>query len=74
VFASDWPEPADELPPPEINRLAQPYGGYISPGSTLDLLRVFISQWNNTNPRERAPYRVIQFAVNPFKPAQPAIG
>ena len=67
VFAGDWPDPAEELPPPEVNRLAQPYGGYISPGSTLDELRVFISQWN-TLPRAQAPYRVIQFAVNPFKP------
>lgn len=63
----DWPAPAETLPSPFDNRLAQPYGGYISPGSTLDELRVFVSQWN-TQPRDRAPYRVIQFAVNPFKP------
>jgi Domain of unknown function (DUF4185) len=69
VFASEWPDPVEQLPPPHDNRLAQPYGGYISPGSTLDELRVFISQWN-TDPRARAPYRVIQFAVNPFKPGQ----
>jgi hypothetical protein len=68
VFAGDWPDDAAELPPPGDNRLAQPYGGYISPGSTLDELRVFISQWR-TDPRgDNAPYRVIQFAVNPFKP------
>lgn len=68
VQHDEWPEPAESLPPPYDNRLAQPYGGYISPGSTLDELRVFVSQWNNTDPRARAPYRVIQFAVNPFKP------
>ena len=68
VFASMWPDPAEDLPPPGDNRLAQPYGGYISPGSTLDELRVFISQWNNADPRAQAPYRVIQFAVNPLKP------
>ncbi|MGK2879577.1 MAG: DUF4185 domain-containing protein [Mycobacterium sp.] len=67
VLAYDWPEPAEYLPPPTDNRLAQPYGGYISPGSKLDEVRVFVSQWN-TRPRDRAPYRVIQFAVNPFKP------
>jgi hypothetical protein len=70
VVAADWPEwpdPVDRLPPPEVNRLAQPYGGYISPGSTLDEVRVFVSQWNTT-PRGGTPYRVIQFAVNPFKP------
>jgi Domain of unknown function (DUF4185) len=69
VFAAQWPDPAEHLGPPENNRLAQPYGGYISPGSTLDELRVFISQWN-TEPRAHAPYRVIQFAVNPVKPWQ----
>jgi hypothetical protein len=67
AVASVWPDPAEDLPPPEDNRLAQPYGGYISPGSTLDELRVFISQWN-TGPGDNAPYRVIQFAVNPLKP------
>jgi Domain of unknown function (DUF4185) len=72
VQHDDWPDPAESLPPPEDNRLAQPYGGYISPGSTLDELRVFVSQWHNSDPRARAPYRVIQFAVNPFKPESDA--
>jgi hypothetical protein len=67
VQAGSWPDPVESLPSPDDNRLAQPYGGYISPGSTLDEVRVFISQWNTT-PRDRAPYRVLQFAVNPFKP------
>jgi hypothetical protein len=67
VVAADWPEPVEHLGPPESNRLAQPYGGYISPGSTLDELRVFVSQWNTTA-RGGTPYRVIQFAVNPLKP------
>lgn len=67
VRAGDWPVVADELPPPEDNRLAQPYGGYLSPGSTLDELRVFVSQWNTLPRADNAPYRVIQFAVNPLK-------
>ncbi|WP_077087360.1 DUF4185 domain-containing protein [Mycobacterium rhizamassiliense] len=67
VQHDDWPDPAESLPPPTDNRLAQPYGGYISPGSTLDELRIFVSQWD-TRARVAAPYRVIQFAVNPFKP------
>lgn len=67
VVASEWPDPVERLPPPHDNRLAQPYGGYISPGSTLEEVRVFISQWN-TGPRGGAPYRVLQFAVNPYKP------
>lgn len=71
VVAGDWPDQAEFLPPPEVNRLAQPYGGYISPGSTLDEVRVFVSQWNTTALGDNAPYRVIQFAVNPFKPGQP---
>jgi hypothetical protein len=70
VVGGDWPDPAESLPPPYDNRLAQPYGGYISPGSTLDELRIFVSQWNNIEPRARAPYRVIQFAVNPFTPGE----
>ncbi len=69
VVATEWPDPVEHLGPPENNRLAQPYGGYISPGSTLDELRVFVSQWN-TGPRGGSPYRVIQFAVNPLKPGQ----
>jgi hypothetical protein len=67
VQHDEWPIPAESLPPPDDNRLAQPYGGYISPGSTLDELRIFVSQWD-TGARVSAPYRVIQFAVNPFKP------
>lgn len=67
VQHDEWPDPAESLPPPYDNRLAQPYGGYISPGSTLDELRIFVSQWD-TRARVSAPYRVIQFAVNPFKP------
>jgi hypothetical protein len=63
----DWPEPPETLPP-EDSRLSQAYGGFISPGSTLDELRIFVSQWHNVDPRSQAPYRVIQFAVNPFKP------
>ena len=67
VQHDEWPEPAETLPPPYDNRLAQPYGGYLSPGSTLDELRIFVSQ-SDTRARVNAPYRVIQFAVNPFKP------
>ncbi|ORB30933.1 hypothetical protein BST38_08980 [Mycolicibacterium parafortuitum] len=67
VVAAPWPDPADVLPPAHDNRLAQPYGGYISPGSTPDAVRVFVSQWNTT-PRGGTPYRVIQYAVNPYKP------
>ncbi len=67
VVAAPWPERAEDLPPPYDNRLAQPYGGYISPGSTPDAVRVFVSQWN-TMPRGGTPYRVIQYAVNPIKP------
>ena len=66
VVAGQWPDPAEDLGPREDNRLAQPYGGYLSPGSTLDELRVFVSQWN-TGPGDNTPYRVIQYAVNPVK-------
>ncbi len=43
------------------------HGQGTSMWSTLDAVRVFVSQWNTT-PRGGAPYRVIQFAVNPFVP------
>ncbi|QIV85376.1 DUF4185 domain-containing protein [Mycolicibacterium frederiksbergense] len=65
VVGSPWPDRPEDLPAPRDNRLAQPYGGYISPASTLDDLRVFVSQWNTT-PRGGTPYRVIQYAVHPF--------
>ncbi|MHA3018951.1 DUF4185 domain-containing protein [Mycobacterium sp. BMJ-28] len=67
VTASPWPDAPEDLPDADDNSLAQPYGGYISPASTLDELRVFVSQWH-TAPADNAPYRVIQFAVNPRKP------
>lgn len=69
VRAAPWPERPEELPAPDDNRLAQPYGGYISPASTLEELRVFVSQWN-TSPRGGTPYRVLQYAVNPRQPAE----
>lgn len=65
VVGSPWPDRPEDLPAPQDNRLAQPYGGYISPASTLDEVRVFVSQWNTT-PRGGTPYRVIQYAVHPF--------
>jgi hypothetical protein len=68
VYAADWPDRPEDLPAPHDNQLAQPYGGYISPGSTIDEVRVFVSQWNTLPRGDNAPYRVIQFAVNPFKP------
>ena len=40
----------------------QPYGGYILPGSTLDDLNLFVSQWNTTL---NTPYDVQQVHVNP---------
>jgi Domain of unknown function (DUF4185) len=67
VRAAAWPDRPEILPAPEDNRLAQPYGGYIAPTSAIDDVRVFVSQWN-TDSRDHAPYRVIQFAVNPYLP------
>jgi hypothetical protein len=66
VQAAPWPDVASDLPAPTDNRLAQPYGGYISPGSTLDEVRVFVSQWNTQPAGDDAPYRVLQYAVRPF--------
>ncbi|MFV4197397.1 hypothetical protein ACNJQJ_20860, partial [Mycobacterium tuberculosis] len=45
-------------PAPATRRGAPPWGGYISPGSTIDELRIFVSQWD-TRARQNGPYRVI---------------
>lgn len=42
----------------------QPYGGYILPGSTLNDLNLFVSQWNTTH---NTPYDVQQVRVNPAR-------
>jgi hypothetical protein len=41
-------------------RVAQLYGGYIVPGSTLDDLHLVVSQWNT---QTNWPYRAMQFHV-----------
>ena len=67
VRAEDWPDQPTRCPTPPttpgpaLRRICR------APGSTLDEVRVFVSQWNTLS-RDRSPYRVIQFAVNPFKP------
>lgn len=43
------------------DRVAQPYGGYIIPGSTLADLHLSVSQWNT---RTNWPYRVMQHRVS----------
>lgn len=40
--------------------MAQPYGGYIVPGSTLDDLHLLVSQWNTET---NWPYWTQQFRV-----------
>ncbi|MEV4342206.1 DUF4185 domain-containing protein [Streptomyces sp. NPDC049590] len=42
--------------------VAQLYGGYIIPGSTLDDLHLSVSQWNNDG-KVNWPYHVMQFRV-----------
>jgi hypothetical protein len=42
-------------------RVAQLYGGYIVPGSTLAELHLVVSQWNTTT---NWPYRAMQFVVD----------
>jgi Domain of unknown function (DUF4185) len=41
--------------------VAQPYGGYLLPGSTLQDLHLIVSQWNTTT---NWPYRAMQFHAN----------
>ena len=42
------------------DNFSQPYGGYITPGSTLDNLDLVISQWNTSN---NSRYNSTQFNV-----------
>lgn len=46
--------------------VAQLYGGYVIPGSTLDDLHLSVSQWNTTPGANNWPYRVMQFRVQGF--------
>ncbi|WP_407289363.1 DUF4185 domain-containing protein [Streptomyces sp. BP-8] len=50
---------------PNSGRVAQPYGGYVIPGSTLNDLHITVSQWEN--PDDQVPdswsYHVMQFRV-----------
>lgn len=45
------------------SHIAQLYGGYIIPGSTIDELHLSVSQWNTT---ENWPYRVMQHRIRGF--------
>ncbi|CQD05672.1 hypothetical protein BN000_01111 [Mycobacterium europaeum] len=50
--------------------LPQPYGGYIMPGSTLDDMKILVSQWNTAKDANGlaigTPYQTREFQVNPF--------
>jgi hypothetical protein len=72
IFGPTSPPPTvvaqngDEHAPKYVH---QPYGGYILPGSTLDNLKLFVSEWNtakdvNNNPIG-APYDTREFQLNP---------
>ncbi|MQA16295.1 MAG: DUF4185 domain-containing protein [Pseudonocardiaceae bacterium] len=56
LHGSSW-ETEDHL----RGRVAQLYGGYIVPGSTLGDLHLVVSQWNTTT---NWPYRAMQFHAN----------
>jgi len=45
----------------DAGRVAQLYGGYVLPGSTLAELHLVVSQWNTTT---NWPYRAMQFVVD----------
>jgi hypothetical protein len=50
--------------------IPQPYGGYILPGSTLDDLKIFGSQWNTSKDGNGVPfgtpYDTREFQLNPY--------
>jgi len=56
VHGGRWGEEDD-------SHVAQLYGGYIVPGSTLSDLHLTVSQWNT---EEDWPYRVMQYRVQDF--------
>ncbi|MEU8782814.1 DUF4185 domain-containing protein [Streptomyces sp. NPDC048637] len=60
VHGVTWPEND-----PKAGRVAQPYGGYVIPGSTLNDLHIAVSQWEN--PDGQVPdswsYHVMQFRI-----------
>lgn len=52
---------AQQSNPQGPNFVPQNYGGFILPGSTLDKLNLFVSQWNTAN---NTPYNTHEFQVN----------
>jgi hypothetical protein len=50
--------------------VAQLYGGYIVPGSTLDDLHLVVSQWNT---QRNWPYRAMQFRGPAPRPGMPSL-
>ncbi|MGH8879174.1 MAG: DUF4185 domain-containing protein, partial [Stackebrandtia sp.] len=57
VWGGDWGQEDD-------SHVAQLYGGYIIPGSTLDDLHLSVSQWNTD---AGWPYRVMQHRIRGFR-------
>jgi len=56
IYGGNWGSEDD-------NHVAQLYGGYVIPGSTLSDMHLSVSQWNTAN---GWPYRVMQFRVRGF--------
>ena len=58
------------------NFVPQNYGGYIVPGSTLECMNIFASQWNTLNDAQGvpigAPYNTQQVVANVNRGARPA--
>jgi hypothetical protein len=61
LFSSPTTVVAQQSNPQAPNFVPQNYGGFILPGSTLDKLKLFVSQWNTTI---NTPYNTQEFQVN----------
>jgi len=61
LFSSPTTVVAQQSNPQAPNFVPQNYGGFILPGSTLDKLNLFVSQWNTT---VNTPYNTQEFQVN----------
>jgi hypothetical protein len=64
LFSGDTPTTvvAQQSNPEGPNFVPQNYGGFILPGSTLNRLNLFVSQWNTI---DNTPYNTQHFQVNP---------
>ena len=68
VIVTNGPEWLQQINPGNV--VAQPYGGYLIPGSTLAEPHYVISQWDTVQ-GDNWPYRAMQFRGPALTPVNP---